>query len=84
VVSEERQAILYRMVLPDHICPYGVRARQMLVDGGYEVDDRILQSRDEVEDFKREQGVATTPLVFIGNRCIGGSDDLERHLATTD
>lgn len=69
------------MVLPDHICPFGVRAKQLLQSAGYDVDDRILRSREEVEAFKAEQGVATTPLVFIGEERIGGSDDVERYLA---
>jgi glutaredoxin len=46
------------------------------------VDDRILRSRDEVDAVKEEYGVATTPLVFVGEERIGGSDDLERYLAS--
>ena len=76
-----RQATLFRMILPDHTCPYGVRARAMLEQSGYEVDDRILESREEVESFKAEHGVRTTPQVFIDGERIGGSDDLERYLA---
>ena len=77
----ERSAILYRMVLPDHTCPFGVKAKRLLEEGGFEVDDRILRSREEVDAFKAEHGVATTPQVFIGGERIGGSDDLERYLA---
>ena len=80
-MPEDRTAILYRMVLPDHTCPYGVRAKQMLEQNGYHVDDRILHSRDEVDAFQAEQGVQTTPQVFIGDERIGGSEDLERYLA---
>ena len=80
-MSDERSAILYRMVLPDHTCPYGVRAQKLLQEHGYEVDDRILGSREEVDSFKAEQGVQTTPLIFIGEERIGGSDDLERYLS---
>lgn len=75
-----RQATLYRMVLPDHVCPYGVRSRQMLDEQGYDVEDCILGSREEVDAFKAEHGVTTTPLVFIEGERIGGSDDLERYL----
>ena len=50
----ERQATLYRMVLPDHTCPYGIRAKPMLEDAGFEVDDNILSSREEVDAFKDE------------------------------
>jgi glutaredoxin 3 len=77
----DKNAILYRMVLPDHTCPFGVRAKQMLEGAGFEVDDRVLSSREEVDAFKNEHGVATTPQVFIGGERIGGSDDLERYLA---
>lgn len=77
-----QSAILYRMKLPDHECPYGVRAKQMLENAGYEVDDRLLTSRDEVESFKEEQGVATTPVIFIGDLRIDGSDELADYLET--
>ncbi|TXC70787.1 glutaredoxin [Sphingomonas ginsenosidivorax] len=80
-MTEARTATLYRMVLPDHICPFGVRAKQLLQAEGFEVDDQILRSREEVDAFKAEHGVATTPLIFIDGEQIGGADDLERHLA---
>lgn len=76
-----QQAVLYRMILPDHTCPYGVHARELLEQAGYEVDDRILRSRDEVDAFEREQGVTTTPQVFIDGKRIGGSSELEAYLA---
>lgn len=76
-----RQAILYRMVLSDHVCPYGVRAKQMLKEQGYECDDRILASRQEVEAFKAEHSVATTPVIFIDGERIDGSDELAHFLS---
>jgi glutaredoxin len=79
-MSEDRTATLYRMVLPDHTCPFGVRAKQLLEQHGYQVDDRLLSSRDEVDSFKAEHNLQTTPLVFIGEEKVGGSDDLERFL----
>jgi len=75
-----RTAILYRMKLPDHECPYGLRARQLLEDAGYQIDDRPLTPRDEVEEFKEEQGVETTPVIFIGDERIDGSDELAAYL----
>jgi glutaredoxin len=69
------------MVLPDHTCPFGLRAKQMLEDGGFEVDDQILGSREEVDAFKAEHGLSTTPLVFIDGEKVGGSEDLQRFLA---
>lgn len=80
-MTDTRKATLYRMVLPDHTCPFGVRAKQILQAEGYEVDDRILRSREEVDAFKAEHGLDTTPLVVIDGKPIGGSDDLERYLA---
>ena len=81
-MSANGTATLYRMVLPEHTCPFGVRAKQMLEQAGFAVDDRILHSRDEVDAFKAEHGVATTPQIFIDGERIGGSDDLERYLAS--
>lgn len=77
----DRRATLHRMVLPDHTCPFGVRAKEMLERAGYEVDDRILGSRGEVDAFKAEHGISTTPLIVIDGETIGGADDLERRLA---
>lgn len=81
-MSTERKATLYRMVLPEHTCPFGVRAKAMLEAAGYEVEDYLLRSREEVDRYKEEQGVSTTPQVFIDGERIGGSDDLERFLAS--
>ena len=79
-MSEARSAILYRMVLPEHTCPFGLRAKAMLEQAGFDVDDRILSTRDEVEKLKDELGVRTTPQIFIGEELIGGSEDLEAYL----
>ena len=79
-MSDDRSATLYRMVLPEHTCPFGVRAKQMLEQGGFAVDEHILGSREEVEAFKAEHGVQTTPQIFIGGERIGGSDALEDYL----
>ena len=79
-MSDQKTATLFRMVLPDHTCPFGVRAKQLLEQNGYEVDDRILRSREEVDAFEQEQNVRTTPQVFIDGERIGGSDALEQHL----
>ena len=79
-MPETKNATLYRMVLPDHTCPFGVRARQMLEANGFVIDDRLLTTREEVDAFEAEQGVATTPQVFIDGNRIGGSDELEHFL----
>jgi glutaredoxin len=61
-----KTAILYRMALDTHICPWGLKARHILHANGYEVDDRLLITREEVDAFKADQGVMTTPQIWIG------------------
>ena len=78
--SEKRKALLYRMVMPDHICPYGIKAKHLLERSGYEVEDHHLTTRDETDAFKARHNVATTPQVFIGGKRVGGYDDLRRFL----
>ena len=80
----DSEVILYRMVLPDHVCPYGVRAKQLLDDAGIPFDDRILHTRMEVDAFQQEHDVDTTPQVFIDGERIGGSNELERYLESAD
>jgi glutaredoxin 3 len=79
-MAEDRSATLYRMVTPDHTCPFGVKAKQLLEEHGFEVDDQVLRSRGEVDAFEAKHNVQTTPQVFIAGKRIGGSDDLERYL----
>jgi glutaredoxin len=75
-----RSAVLYRMVYPGHSCPWGLKAKHLLTSRGFTVDDRPLTSREATEAFKAEQGVKTTPQIFIDGTRIGGHDDLRRHL----
>ena len=79
-MAGKRSAILYRMVLPTHECPYGRLAKRMLEDAGFEIEEHLLTSREEVEAFKAEHDVATTPQVFIDGKRIGGSEELARYL----
>lgn len=74
-----RTATLYRMVMPDHVCPFGWRALDLLRRHGFTVDDRHLTTRAEVDAFKVEHGVRTTPQTFIVGQRIAGHDDLRRH-----
>lgn len=70
------------MILPDHTCPFGVRAKELLEERGFEIYDRIFRSRPEVGAFEAKHEIDTTPQVFIGGERIGGSDALERYLET--
>ena len=73
-----RTATLYRMVMPDHTCPYGLKAKDLLRRQGYEVEDHHLTTREETDAFKAKHEVKTTPQTFIGGERIGGYDDLRR------
>lgn len=76
--NEPRTAVLHRMVMPGHTCPYGLKVRHLLRSRGYEVEDHHLATREETDRFKAEHGVATTPQTFIDGVRIGGYDDLRR------
>jgi glutaredoxin len=73
------RATLYRMVMDKHVCPYGLKARDLLRRKGYRIDDRWLTTREEVDAFKDRHQVKTTPQAFLGEERIGGYDDLRRH-----
>lgn len=77
--APERTAVLHRMVTDEHVCPYGLKALHLLKRQGFKVEDRLLTTREEIDRFKADQGVRTTPQVFIGADRIGGYDDLRRH-----
>jgi glutaredoxin len=74
------KAVIYRMVMPAHTCPYGLKAKSLLNRWGYDVEDHHLVTREETDAFKAQHGVATTPQVFINGTRIGGYDDLRRFL----
>ncbi len=76
--SAPRSAVLHRMVMPGHTCPYGLKARHLLRSRGYEVEDHHLATREETDRFKADHGVTTTPQTFIDGVRIGGYDDLRR------
>jgi len=74
-----KTAVVYRMVMPDHVCPYGRKALWLLKSKGFTVEDHHLTTRAQTDAFKAEHGVKTTPQTFIGGVRIGGYDDLRRH-----
>ena len=78
-----KKATIYRMVMPTHTCPYGIKAKDLLRRQGYEVEDHWLRTREETDAFKAEHGVKTTPQTFIGGERVGGYDDLRRFFGKT-
>ncbi|MEB3264465.1 MAG: glutaredoxin [Synechococcus sp.] len=71
---------LYRMDLPNHACPWGLRALRLLQERRIPFEDHPLQSEVAVAAFKAAHGVATTPQVFAGEKRIGGYTDLAAEL----
>ena len=78
--QSRKTAVLHRMVLPDHVCPFGVASLELLQREGFEVEDHQLTSRAETEALKSKLGVATTPQTFIDGQRIGGYDELSSYL----
>jgi glutaredoxin len=71
-------AVLYRMVMPGHVCPFGLKALDLLRRRGFAVEDHWLTTRAETDAFKTAHDVRTTPQVFIDGVRVGGFDDLRR------
>jgi glutaredoxin len=77
--TSAKKAIVYRMVMPEHVCPYGLKTVDLLKREGFEIEDHHLETREETDAFKEKHGVKTTPQTFIGGERIGGYDDLREH-----
>ena len=77
--SNRDTATIYRMVMPGHLCPFGLKSVDLLERQGFEVDDHHLTTREETDAFMREHGVETTPQTWIGGERIGGHDELRAH-----
>ena len=45
VPAVARKAVLHRMVMSHHTCPYGLKAKDLLQRSGYEVEDHHLTTR---------------------------------------
>ncbi|WP_156923977.1 MULTISPECIES: MauE/DoxX family redox-associated membrane protein [unclassified Psychrobacter] len=72
-----QSAIIFRMVMPDHLCPFGLKSIDALKHAGYDIIDRHITTQDENTLVKDTLGVKTTPQTFIDGKRIGGNDDLQ-------
>ena len=64
--------------MPGHVCPFGLKALDLLRRRGFAVEDHWLTTRAETDAFKTAHDVRTTPQVFIDGVRVGGFDDLRR------
>ena len=77
--GKTKTATVYRMVMPDHTCPYGIKTIDLLKRQGFEIHDNHLTTREQTDAFKAEHGVETTPQTFIDGKRIGGFDALREY-----
>lgn len=80
--AERKHAVLYRMVMDKHLCPYGLKSKWLLEREGFEVEDHHLTTREETDAFKEKHGISTTPQTFIGGERVGGYEDLRARLTS--
>jgi glutaredoxin 3 len=58
-------------------CPYCVRARALLQAKGVSIDEIDIEEHpDKRDEMIQRSARRTVPQIFIGDRHIGGSDDL--------
>lgn len=79
MAKNEKTAVIYRMVMEKHVCPYGIKAKALLERKGFKVEDNWLTTREQTDAFKKEHSVETTPQVFIDGKRIGGYDALREY-----
>ena len=60
------------------VCPYCIRAKQILKSKGVDAIDEVRVDLDPQERFKMMEltGRRTVPQIFIGDTHVGGCDDL--------
>lgn len=75
----EKHAVLYRMVTENHICPFGIKSKDLLKRKGFSVEDNHLTTREETDAFKAKHDVKTTPQTFIEGERVGGYDALREY-----
>ena len=57
--TETKTATIYRLVTPEHVCPYGLKSLDLLEREGYEVDDHHLETEEEATAFREKWDVET-------------------------
>jgi glutaredoxin len=77
--TQKKQAKLYRMVMKDHLCPYGLKSKDLLEREGYNVEDHHLKTRDETDSFQEKYNVDTTPQTWIDGKHVGGYEALREY-----
>jgi glutaredoxin 3 len=59
------------------VCPYCLRAERLLNERGVQVEKILVDNNlDEMQKMIEITGRRTVPQIFIGERHVGGCDDL--------
>jgi glutaredoxin/uncharacterized membrane protein YphA (DoxX/SURF4 family) len=77
---KKQKAKIVRMVTPDHLCPWGIKAKDLLERNGFEIEDKHLDSMDANKAFKDKNDYDETPQIWIEGERVGGYEDLRSHL----
>ena len=75
----DNKAVLARMAMPGHLCPFGLKSKSLLERKGFDLTDIRLETRDQTDAFMATHCVETTPQTWINGERIGGHDALRRH-----
>ncbi|WP_367110456.1 MauE/DoxX family redox-associated membrane protein [uncultured Psychrobacter sp.] len=79
-----KSAIIFRMVMDNHLCPFGLKSLDALKHADYDIIDRHITNQDQNSLVKESLGVETTPQTFINGKRIGGNDDLQVFLGNSE
>nr|WP_252971395.1 glutaredoxin [Marinobacter sp. DS40M8] len=82
--DQSKTAQLYRMVMSEHLCPFGLKSKFLLKRKGYRVEDHHLTTREETDAFQKKYNVSTTPQAFIDGQRIGGYEELREYFELDD
>ncbi len=66
-----KAATLYRMVMPDHLCPYGLKSKDL--SSARVTRSKIIISRRTGKPKNSRSSAVSAPQTFIGGRRIGAA-----------
>ena len=64
-------------------CPFCRKAKRLLDDKGYPYNEiNIYRNNAKKQELTNMTGQTTVPYIFIGDKLLGGSDELDDAMAT--
>ena len=74
--DHRKKAVIYRMVMDDHVCPFGLKSKDLLEQKGFDIEDHHLTTRQQTDAFQKQHDVDTTPQIWVNGSLVGGYDEL--------